>query len=108
MSTLSTNVDVEEIQTTKSEKLLAVVLAAFLLVGGLWGYQRIDDSVRAAVDAAAIAPADRAAVDRLQLASQRLAQAEETERAALQRMEVAREAYRTALDADQPAGALER
>ena len=39
MSTLSTHVDVEEIQTTKSEKLLALVLAGFLLVGGLWSYQ---------------------------------------------------------------------
>ena len=47
MSTLSTHVDVEEIQTTKSEKLLALVLAGFLLVGGLWSYQKVDDAVRA-------------------------------------------------------------
>ncbi len=107
MSTLSTHVDVEEIQTTKSEKLLAVVLAVFLLVGGLWAYQRIDDAVRAAVDPAVAAPADRAAVDRLGTANERLFQAEESERRALEEMEVAREAYRTALDAGAPAGALE-
>ena len=33
---MSTRVDVEEIQTTKGEKLLAVVLAVFLLIGGVW------------------------------------------------------------------------
>jgi hypothetical protein len=108
MSALGTHVDVEEIQTTKSEKLLAVVLAAFLLVGGLWSYQKVDDSIRAAVDPAAVAPADRAAVERLDLASQHLLEAEEAERRALEQMELAREAYRTALDADAPAGTLER
>jgi hypothetical protein len=108
MSALGTHVDVEEIQTTKSEKLLAVVLAAFLLVGGLWSYQKVDDSIRAAVDPAPVAPADRAAVERFDLASQRLLQAEEAERRAFEQMELAREAYRTALDADVPAGTLER
>src|SRR5439155_5723358 len=43
---VSTRVDVEEIQTTKGEKLLAVVLAAFLLIGGIWVYAKIDDAVR--------------------------------------------------------------
>jgi hypothetical protein len=108
MSALGTHVDVEEIETTKSEKLLAVVLAGFLLVGGLWSYQKVDDSIRAAVDPAAVAPADRAAVERLDLASERLLQAEEAERRALEQLELAREAYRTALDADAPAGTLQR
>lgn len=35
-SAATTRVDVEEIETTKSEKLLAVVLAVFLLLGGVW------------------------------------------------------------------------
>jgi hypothetical protein len=108
MSAVSTHVDVEDIHTTKSEKLLAVVLAAFLLVGGLWGYQRIDDSIRAAVEPPAIAPADRAAVDRLSAANERLFEAELAEQAALEQMEIAREAYRTALDANAPSAALER
>ena len=38
--------DVEDIQTTRTEKLLAVVFAAFLLLGGVWTYQKIDDVVR--------------------------------------------------------------
>ena len=43
---MSTRVDVEEIQTTKGEKLLAVVLTIFLLIGGVWTYAKIDDAVR--------------------------------------------------------------
>ena len=57
MSTLSTQVDVEEIQTTKSEKVLAFVLAGFLLVGGLWSYQKVDETVRAAIEPAPASPA---------------------------------------------------
>jgi hypothetical protein len=108
MSMLSTHVDVEEIQTTKSEKLLAVVLAGFLLIGGIWAYQKLDDAIRNAVEPAATAPNDRAAVDRLSAANERLFAAEEAERRSLDQMELAREAYRTALDADSPAATLER
>jgi hypothetical protein len=101
-------VDVEEIQTTKSEKLLSVVLMAFLLVGGLWAYQRIDDGVRAAIGPAVPTAEDRLAVDRLAAASAGLFRAEGLEQRALVAMTVDREAYRTALDAGKPATALER
>ena len=46
----TTRVDVEEIQTTKSEKLLAVVLTVFLLIGGLWTYDRLADWARDAAE----------------------------------------------------------
>ena len=66
---VSTRVDVEEIQTTKSEKLLAVVLAGFLLIGGIWVYVKIDDAVRH-VHARGLflrgTPAQQAALDRLE------------------------------------------
>ena len=42
-------VDIEEIESTKSEKLLAVVVALFLLVGGVWAYVKIDDYVNDAI-----------------------------------------------------------
>lgn len=80
----------------------------FLLLGAIWSYQKVDDTIRAAVEPAAASPADAAAVARLTAADERLFAAEEGELAARDRMELAREAYRTALDADQPAGALER
>ena len=38
-------VDIEQLQTKKSEKPLALVLAVFLLIGGVWAYQEVDDWV---------------------------------------------------------------
>jgi hypothetical protein len=43
---MSARLDVEDVQTTKGEKLLAVILTGFLLIGGVWTYQKIDDAVR--------------------------------------------------------------
>jgi hypothetical protein len=40
---MTTRVDLEEIESTKSEKFLAVVLAAFLLIGSIWFYVKVDD-----------------------------------------------------------------
>ncbi len=39
---MTTRVDVEEIESTKSEKFLAVVLLAFLLIGTIWFYVKVD------------------------------------------------------------------
>jgi hypothetical protein len=107
---MSTHVDVEEIQTTRSEKLLAVVLAIFLLIGGVWTYQRIDDEVRDAVGVGHVEPSaqDRVALDRLNDAERQLIIANQEEAAARQNLELRREAYRTALDAGRSAPALER
>jgi hypothetical protein len=107
---MSTRVEVEDIQTTKSEKLLVLVLAIFLLIGGIWTYQRIDDEVRDAVGAGVVAPSpqDRAALDRLREADRRLNAATQERAAARDNLELRREAYRTALDAGRSAPALER
>jgi hypothetical protein len=40
---MTTRVDIEDISSTTSEKFLAVVLAAFLLIGSIWFYVRVDD-----------------------------------------------------------------
>jgi len=42
---MPTSVDIEDLGTTKSEKLLAFVMLVFLLIGGIWSYQEIDDRV---------------------------------------------------------------
>ena len=107
---MSTRVDVEEIQTTKSEKLLAVILATFLLIGGVWTYQRIDDEVRDAVGAGVVesSPADQEALGRLEEAEARRISAAGDLASARSDLEVRREAYRTALDAGRSAPALER
>jgi hypothetical protein len=99
-------VDIEEIQTTKSEKLLAVVMAAFLLIGGIWAYQKIDDVVREATKVT-LSPTEQAASQRFADAQARVFQAQQEEQAARSDLELRREAYRTALDAGQPAADLE-
>jgi len=40
---MTTRVDIEDIAATKSEQFLAVVLAAFLLIGSIWFYVEVDD-----------------------------------------------------------------
>ena len=100
-------VDVEDIESTKSEKLLAVVLAVFLLIGGLWTYQRIDNVVREATRVT-LSPAERSAQAHFADAQARLFTAEEQEAAARSELELRREAYRTALDAGRPARELEQ
>jgi hypothetical protein len=100
-------VDIEDIESTKSEKLLAVVLAIFLLIGGIWTYQKIDDVAREATKVT-LTPAEQAAQARFYDAQTRVFQAEEQEAAARGELELRREAYRTALDAGEPAQDLER
>jgi hypothetical protein len=102
--------DVEEIETTKSEKLLAVVLAVFLLIGAIWTYQKLDDWVAESVAPVHVelSPADEAAIARSTSANQRLAAAQTQVLGARSNLELRREAYRTALDAGQPAKDLER
>jgi len=104
---VNSTVDIEEIQTTKSEKLLAVVLAVFLLIGGIWTYQRIDDIARDATKVT-LSPADRADQQRFAQAQSGVFQAQQEEQAARSDLELKREAYRTALDAGQPADDLEQ
>jgi hypothetical protein len=100
----ATRVDIEEIQTTRMEKLLAVVLAVFLLIGGLWIYHNLHQEATPP----RATPAEQAAIDRAQNASERLYQVQSAERRARDRLELSREAYRTALEAKKPAAALAR
>jgi hypothetical protein len=97
--------DVEDIQTTRTEKLLAVLLAAFLLLGGIWTYQKIDDVVRSHVAVPSFA-APGPASQRHQEAQTRASRASAQRQRALEDLELRREAYRTALDAGQSAAAL--
>ncbi len=102
------HVDVEEIQTTKSEKLLAVVLAAFLLVGGFWAYQKLDDTIAEALAPTAVelTPADQAAIERLRDAEEGQFAAQNAVTRTRIRLEDAREAYNTALAAGDPTARL--
>ena len=104
---MTTRVDVEEIETTKGEKLLAAVLAGFLLVGVLWIYFHIDVE-RDHFARTPVPAADRAALDRADRAAVRLRAAQRlaaTRRGALVDR---REAYRTALDEGSPSPQLKQ
>lgn len=103
---MTTTVDVEQLQTTRSEKLLALVLAVFLLIGGIWAYQEIDDRVRAAMPVRAPSAVEREVIRTFEQAQQRRFRAEGAVRRTRAELELKREAYRTALDAGEPAGAL--
>jgi len=106
---MSVRVEVEEIETTRSEKLLAVVLAVFVLVAGLWTYSRIDDFARHRFPATYVpSTVDAPAIQRLNAAEAELVAARARSARTLGRLELRREAYRTALDAGRPAGALGR
>ena len=94
---MTSHVDVEEIETTRSEKVLAFVLAAFLLIGGVWAYEKIADAFRPDEAPVALAPHHQAALDRAQQARHALGNASGRQARGRQDLEVRREAYRTAL-----------
>ena len=109
VSTYASRLDLEEIEITKTEKLLAVVLTVFFLIGGAWAYAKVDNVVRSEfvpVDSYLTAE-EHAAVDRASEAQGRLDGAEQALTQARLDLEHAREAYRTALDAGEPATRLE-
>jgi lipopolysaccharide export LptBFGC system permease protein LptF len=106
---LSTRFDIEEIQANKTEKFLAVVLAVFCLIGGVWTYQKIDDKVAERVNVdAPVSAADEAAISRRDAAQGRLFQARDRADAARRNLVFRREEYRTALDAGRNAPRLEQ
>jgi hypothetical protein len=85
------------------------VLVVFLLIGGIWTYQKIDDYVADAIDidyAYGGSAEDRALLDRAEQSRERVAQATAARAEARDDLELSREAYRTALEAGTPAGRL--
>jgi hypothetical protein len=104
----STRVDAEELESTRGENVLAVVLTVFLLIGALWTYARIDDLARDSIAPARMSADERAATGRLAAADRRLFAAQGEEAQSRRDLELAREAYRTALDAGRKAPELER
>jgi hypothetical protein len=96
-------VDIDEIQTTRGEKALAVVLAIFILIGLVWAYTKLDLREYSYEQPAALSAADQAAIRAHETAQGALYAAEGARSRALADLELKRERYRTALDAGQPA-----
>lgn len=98
-----------EIETTGSEKVLAVVLAIFIAIGAIWGYVKLDevaqpDSSRSTPEL--LSAEELGAIDRHMQASRAVDRARSERRAATRALELRREAYRTALDAGEPSAGL--
>lgn len=101
-----------EIETSGTEKVLAVVLAVFIGIGAVWGYVKLDE-VAKENSTSSYVPAQKligseefSAIQTDRQAIGSVERARRDQRAATRRMEFRREAYRTALDADEPASEL--
>ena len=105
----TTDVGLDEIEITSTEKVLALVLVVFFLIGGVWAYSKLDDVGDSAYrpPETYFTPSERAAVDRADRADLRLERTQARSERARQELELAREEYRTALDAGRTAPRLE-
>ena len=98
---MSTRVDVEEIEITKGERLLAVLLAGFLLVGGLWGYaqlNRTDHEPSLRTPYAGLTVPQQSILERRDAANDLATEAASLVRVRRRALADHREAYRTALE----------
>ncbi len=100
-----------EIETSTAEKILALVLAVFIAIGAVWSYVKLDevsksDPTSYVPDRRLIDPAEFSAIQKHRQAISSVERARRERRAATRQLELRREAYRTALDADEPPAAL--
>jgi hypothetical protein len=100
-----------EIETSTAEKILALVLAVFIAIGAIWGYFKLDEIAKS--DSIAYAPAQKLIgaeeFSAIREHRQTMLSVERDRRArqtATRRLELRREAYRTALDANEPSAGL--
>lgn len=100
---MTTRVDIEEIEATKSEKFLAVVLAAFLLIGTIWFYLQTHEWVRDVIETPKPTTAQQVIFDRREDAGDALQRANGDLENTRLNLDFTREAYRTELDAGRPA-----
>jgi len=101
-----------EIETSTAEKVLALVLAIFIAIGAIWTYEKLDEVAKPETSAylpnqALVDRGELAAISRHREANRETAAAQRDRRAATRQLELRREAYRTALDAGEPAAALQ-
>jgi hypothetical protein len=102
-----------EIETTGTEKVLAVVLAIFIAIGAIWGYVKLDEVAKEdptysyVSDRQLLGAEEFSAIEKHRLANRSVQEARQEQRAARRGLEFRREAYRTALDADEPAAELQ-
>lgn len=101
-----------EIETSTAEKVLALVLAIFIAIGAIWAYVKLDEVAKPETSAylpnqALVNRGELATITRHREANRETAAAQRDRRAATRQLELHREAYRTALDAGEPAAELQ-
>jgi hypothetical protein len=97
-----------EIETSTAEKVLAFVLAIFIVIGAFWVYEKLDEVAKPETSSylpnqALVDRGELAAITQHREANRETAAAQRDRRAATRQLELRREAYRTALDAGEPA-----
>jgi hypothetical protein len=108
---VATGVDLDEIETTRTEKVLAIVLAGFIALGAIWIYTRLDDAFEPSATYESLLadrPGDAAAIRQHDDAVAAVERDRATLADARDDLELDREAYRTAIEAGQPTGELRR
>jgi len=105
---VSTKTEVENIKTSGAEKVLAGVLAIFILIGGVWAYSQIgkisedsyqDDYGLYYNPRVNLSPEDQAAIKKESRAHSDVWQAQNKVRRAKSQIEFTGDAYRTEIDA---------
>jgi hypothetical protein len=108
---MTVRVSAEEMETSGSEKLLAVVLAAFMLVGFLWVLFKFDEigepEFPSVLPTSVLSSSEREAITRNEDAVFERGRARSQFRAARSNLEIKREAFRTALESGAPTADLE-
>lgn len=105
---MTTRVEPEELGTTRSEKVLAFLLAVFILIGGIWAYFKLEEVAEprplfGPQLEQALEPEQREALREEREAEREVFAAQRTLRRERRELVMAREEYRTALDAGRPA-----
>lgn len=101
---MTTRIDTDEIESTRTERFLAVILTAFLLVGSIWFYVKVADWVRTDDPWRTSMSTEQRAVIKESQKAHRLANAADNRRwTAEANVEQARAEYDLALQAGEPA-----
>jgi hypothetical protein len=110
---MTTRTEPDQVEITRSEKALAVVLAVFILIGGIWAYFKLDEVNQPVSGTERLqryggfgSAAERAAIRRDNIAASQARRAERAVVKAREDLELKREAFRTALDAGTSSSAL--
>lgn len=101
------SVDIEDIESTRSEKLLAVVLAAFLLMGSVWFYVKVDTWVPGGINYTP-SVAQQQAMDRSDAAARAQERANVEFESAKSELSLAKNEFDIAAAKGSPTGAAEQ